>query len=257
VVSDITGVSAVAMLQALLAGQTDREALAELAKGRLRSKKELLQKALEGVLRPHHRLIIAQLLADIEFFEEQIGEVGAEIARRLEDHQQDLERLDDIPGVNQRIGEIILAEVGTDMSRFPSEHHLASWAGLCPGNNQSAGKRRSSRIRPGNQALKNAARPPTDLHDSLPPPRWSKPPTLPAAPAGPTSRRNTSGWPPNAERSGRKSLWLGASSSASTTCSSGPSPGATSEPTTSTSATRSKWSTASPNASNPSDTMSI
>ena len=156
VVSDITGVSAVAMLQALLAGQTDRQALAELARGRLRSKKELLQKALEGVLRAHHRLIIAQLLADIEFFEEQIGEVGTEIGRRLEDHQQDLERLDDIPGVNQRIGEIILAEVGTDMSRFPSEHHLASWAGLCPGNNQSAGKRRSSRIRPGNQALKNA-----------------------------------------------------------------------------------------------------
>lgn len=156
VVSDITGVSATAMLQALLAGQTDREALAELARGRLRSKKELLQKALEGVLRAHHRLIIAQLLADIEFFEEQIGEVGAEIARRLEDHRQDLERLDDIPGVNQRIGEIILAEVGTDMSRFPSEHHLSSWAGLCPGNNQSAGKRRSSRIRPGNQALKNA-----------------------------------------------------------------------------------------------------
>ena len=156
VVSDITGVSAVAMLQALLAGQTDRQALAELARGRLRSKKELLQKALEGVLRAHHRLIIAQLLADIEFFEEQIGEVGTEIGRRLEDHQQDLDRLDDIPGVNQRIGEIILAEVGTDMSRFPSEHHLASWAGLCPGNNQSAGKRRSSRIRPGNQALKNA-----------------------------------------------------------------------------------------------------
>jgi transposase len=79
-----------------------------------------------------------------------------EIERRLKDDQQILDRLDDIPGINQRIGEIIVAELGPDMSRFPSEAHLVSWAGLCPGNNESAGKRRRTRIRPGNRALKNA-----------------------------------------------------------------------------------------------------
>ena len=139
VASDITGVSATAMLRALLDGQSDVAALAELAKGRLRQKKEALQQALTGRLRAHHKLIIAQLLADIDFLEEQIGEVGAEVERRLQDDQETLDRLDGIPGINQRIGEIIVAELGTDMSRFPSEAHLVSWAGLCPGNNESAG----------------------------------------------------------------------------------------------------------------------
>jgi transposase len=156
VVSDITGVSATAMLQALLRGENDPLTLAELAKGALRNKRELLRQALRGELRAHHKLILAQLLADIDFLDEQIAEVGAEIARRLEDQREDLQRLDDIPGINQRLGEVIMAELGTDMSRFPSESHLSSWAGLCPGNNQSAGKRHSSRIRPGNKALKSA-----------------------------------------------------------------------------------------------------
>ncbi len=156
VVSDITGVSATAMLHGLLEGRTDRKALSDLAKGRLRAKKEQLQKALEGVLRAHHRLIIAQLLADIDFFEEQIEEVGQEVARRLQKDQATLDKLDGTPGINQRLAQVILAEVGTDMSRFPDANHLVSWAGLCPGNNESAGKRRSSRIRHGNQALKNA-----------------------------------------------------------------------------------------------------
>src|ERR1051325_106606 len=156
VASDITGVSATAMLRALVDGQSDVAVLAELAKGRLRQKKEALQQALTGRLRAHHKLILAQLLADIDFLDEQISEVGLEIERRLRDEQQTLYRLDDIPGINQRIGEIILAELGSDLSRFPSEAHLVSWAGLCPGNNESAGKRRRTRIRPGNRALKNA-----------------------------------------------------------------------------------------------------
>jgi transposase len=156
VVSDITGVSATAMLRALLEGRTDREALSDMAKGRLRSKKAELQKALEGVLRPHHRLIIAQLLADIDFFEEQIEEVSQEIALRLQEDQDTLDRLDGTPGINQRLAQVIVAEIGTDMSRFPSPYHLVSWAGLCPGSNESAGIRHSSRIRHGNLALKNA-----------------------------------------------------------------------------------------------------
>ena len=115
-----------------------------------------MRQALAGTLRAHHKLIVAQLLADIDFLEEQVLEVSLEIERRMKDDQPTIDRLDDIPGINQRLGEIIVAEIGTDMSRFPSADHLVSWAGLCPGNQESAGKRRSSRIRPGNVALKTA-----------------------------------------------------------------------------------------------------
>ena len=156
VVSHITGVSAVAILEALLDGQRDPEALAELAKGRLRTKRAELQRALRGEMQPHHKLIVAQLLADLSFLEEQIAELSEEIGRRVAAHQQELARLDGIPGINQRIGEIILAEVGPDMSPFPSAAHLCSWAGVCPGNDQSGGRSRSSRSRPGNHALKTA-----------------------------------------------------------------------------------------------------
>jgi len=156
VATDITGVSATEMLSALLAGRTDTESLAELARGRMKSKKPLLAKALEGKVQPHHRLILSQLIADIGWLEEQIQEVNVEISNRLKDHQQWLERLDEIPGVNLRIAEVIAAEVGTDVKAFPTAAHLASWAGLCPGNNQSGGKRRATHIRPGNQHLKCA-----------------------------------------------------------------------------------------------------
>ncbi len=154
VVSDITGDSATEMLKALLAGQTDPEVLAELARGRLKDKKLRLQAALAGTVREHHRLILSQLLADIGWCEEQIAEVSELIAARLKDQQDLLERLDQIPGVNRRVAEILVAEVGTDVKRFPTAQHLVSWAGLCPGQNESAGKRRSSRIRPGNRSLR-------------------------------------------------------------------------------------------------------
>jgi transposase len=156
VVTDITGVSATEMLQGLLAGQTDTAMLAELARGRMKSKKPMLEKALQGKVEPHHRLILSQLLADIGWLEEQIGEVAKEIANRLQDQQEILDRLDEIPGVNRRVAEVITAEVGLDVKPFPTAAHLASWGGLCPGNNESAGKRRTSRIRPGNLHLKRA-----------------------------------------------------------------------------------------------------
>jgi len=156
VATDITGVSATQMLECLLAGQSDPHHLAELARGRLREKKSLLQKALEGKVQPHHKLILSQLLAEIAWCDEQIMEVNAEIEQRLNSERELLDRLDEIPGVNQRIAQVIAAEVGTDVKPFASDKHLASWAGLCPGNNESAGKRRSSRIRPGNQHLKVA-----------------------------------------------------------------------------------------------------
>jgi len=156
VVTDITGVSATEMLQAMLAGQTNPEVLAEMARGRMKQKKGLLQRALEGKVEEHHRLMLSQLLMDIAHYEEQISEVGAMIAKRLGDQRQLLDRLDEIPGINQRVAEVILAEVGTEVKRFPTAAHLISWAGICPGNNQSGGKRRSSRIKPGNRSLRSA-----------------------------------------------------------------------------------------------------
>lgn len=156
VVSDITGVSATEMLQAILAGQSDPAVLAEMARGKLKGKKELLQKALVGKVEEHHRLILSQLLVDIASYEEQIQEVGTMIAQRLQRDQELLDRLDEIPGVNQRVAQVIAAEVGTDVTRFATDKHLISWAGICPGNNQSGGRRRRSRIKPGNRSLRSA-----------------------------------------------------------------------------------------------------
>jgi transposase len=156
VATDITGVSATEMLSLLLDGQTQPEALAELARGRLKEKKPLLRKALQGRVEAHHRLILSQLLAEISWCEEQISEVAVEIAQRLREHEELLNRLDEIPGVNQRIAQVAVAEVGADVKPFPCDKHLSSWAGLCPGNNESAGKRHSSRICPGNRHLKVA-----------------------------------------------------------------------------------------------------
>jgi hypothetical protein len=257
VVSDITGVSAVAMLQALLAGQTDREALAELAKGRLRSKQELLQKALAGVLRAHHRLIIAQLLADIEFFEEQIGEVGAEIARRLEDHRQDLDRLDGIPGVNQRIGfdHPRRSRRGHEPlpQRAPSHLLGRALSGQPPERRQAAQQPHPAR-QPGAQERCS----PTHR-----PPRFPSSSSLVEAAHAAGRTRGTylqAQYKRLAAKRGKKrakiavarSILFGIYHMFKRAI-----PGARSEPTTSTSATRSKWSSASPNVSNPSATMSL
>jgi transposase len=157
VVTDITGVSATAMLRELLEQERpDPVALAQLAKKSLRAKIPQLEKALQGNLHPHHKVILRQLLADIELFETQIAELDLLILQRVRDEQPEIDRLDDIPGINQRVGEIIVAEIGADMSRFPSAAHLASWVGLCPGNHESAGKRRSGKTRQGNRALRAA-----------------------------------------------------------------------------------------------------
>ena len=154
VATDILGVWGRAMLEALLGEQKDPKLLADLAKGRLRSKRPELEKALQGKVQAHHRLVLAQLLTDIDLLDEQIAELDREIARRVVPYQEQIELLDGIPGINQRVAEVIVAEVGTDMSRFPSAKHLASWAGLCPGNNQSGGRRRSGKTRKGNRYLR-------------------------------------------------------------------------------------------------------
>jgi transposase len=155
VVTDIRGASARAILSALVAGQTDPQALADLAKGRMRSKRELLAQAVVGRFTPHHAFLITEPLSQLDYLEDAVERVSAEITKRLADDQAALELLDTIPGVGQRAAEIMLAEIGTDLSRFPSAKHLASWAGICPGNKESGGKRLSGKTRNGNIWLRH------------------------------------------------------------------------------------------------------
>jgi len=185
VATDVTGVSARRMLEALVANQVEPSALAELAKGRLRNKRTALEQALNGVVRDHHRFLIAQHLMQIDFLDEQIALFDEQIAQAMQDMPQPpndqepaqpsqpqpaatppndstqpltweaaIDLTDTVPGVGRRAAEMILAEIGIDMSRFPTEAHLASWAKLSPGNNQSAGKHYSGATGHGNRWLR-------------------------------------------------------------------------------------------------------
>jgi len=183
VATDVTGVSGRAMLEAIVAGRVDAQTMADLAKGRMRSKRAALERALTGIVRDHHRFMIAQHLAQIDFLDEQVSIFDAEIAARMTDveetphqpgdtppspddsappptaetglltHREAVALLDTIPGVNRRLAELLIAEIGRDMSRFPSASHLASWAKLSPGNNESAGKHYSGATGHGNAWL--------------------------------------------------------------------------------------------------------
>lgn len=154
VVTDVYGVSARAMLAAILAGQRDVETLAELARGRLRAKRDQLKEALEGRVTAHHSFLLTEHLSTLEYLDEAIARLSGEIDQRLTAEQTAITLLDTIPGVGQRAAEILIAEIGTDMSRFPSAKHLASWAGMCPGNHESGGKRLSGKTRKGNRWLR-------------------------------------------------------------------------------------------------------
>ena len=155
VATDIMGLSSRQMLAALAGGETNAVAMAQLAQGRLRDKLPDLERALAGRVGPHQRFLLAQQLAHIDFLDASIAEVSAEIAERLHPFETELERLETIPGVGRRTAEVLLAEIGTDMRRFPTPAHLASWAGMCPGNDESAGKRRSGKTRKGNPWLRS------------------------------------------------------------------------------------------------------
>jgi transposase len=161
VATDILGASGRAMLDALVSGTRDPEVLADLARGRLRKKIPALREALEGRFDELHALLIGAILAHLDFLDEQIDLLSEGIEERLVPFAPAVELLRSIPGVQRRTAEVIVAEIGTDMSVFPTAGHLASWAGQCPGNDQSAGKRRSGRTRRGskwlNDALKEAA----------------------------------------------------------------------------------------------------
>lgn len=156
VASDIQGVSANLMLEALIAGETDAHQLADLAKGRLRSKIPELEEALVGHTRPHHRYMWREILLHLDSLNERLAAVNQRIAECTAPHAEIIERLDTIPGVNRYIAEVILAEIGPDVTPFPTAKHLASWACLCPGNNISANKRRSGKTRKGQKWLRAA-----------------------------------------------------------------------------------------------------
>jgi len=156
VASEVTGVSGRAMLNELVAGNTDAKALAQLAKGQLRNKIPQLELALAGQFGPHQRFLVAQQLAHIDFLDQAVEQVSKEVGEGMRPFEADLAHLDTIPGVGQWTAEVILAEIGTDMSQFPSAGHLASWAGMCPGNNESAGKRKSGKTRKGSKWLRVA-----------------------------------------------------------------------------------------------------
>jgi len=161
VVTDILGKSGRAMLDALCEGTTDPEILAELAKGRLRAKIPALREALEGRFDSHHALLIGAILSHLDFLDEQIERLSEAIEEQLAPFQAHVELLRSLTGIETRTAQNILAEIGTEMSVFPTAGHLASWAGRCPGNDESAGKRRSGKTRKGSkwldEALKNAA----------------------------------------------------------------------------------------------------
>ncbi len=156
VATDITGKSGRAIMTALVAGTTAPASLADLAQGRMRAKLPQLEQALTGRMAQHQRFLLAQQLAHIEFLETIVERVSTEIAARLHASEDAIGRLMTIPGVGRRTAEVLLAEIGTDMDQFPTAQHLASWVGLCPGNNESAGKQKSGRTRKGNPWLRAA-----------------------------------------------------------------------------------------------------
>jgi transposase len=157
VATDVMGKSGRAILEALVHGSTDTAAMAELSKGRLREKRELLAQALDGRVGAHHRFILSELLCQIDSLDETIARFDAaidEACKAEAPFDEAVERLDTIPGIGRSAAEQIVAEIGTDMNRFPSEGHLCAWGGVAPGNHESGGKRLCGRIRQGNLSLR-------------------------------------------------------------------------------------------------------
>ncbi len=155
VASKVLGVSGRAMLDALCGGTHDPEVLADLAKGRLRVKLPALREALEGRFTGHHALIVSQVLAHVDFLDESIGTLSERVDVVIAPFAEKVALLDTIPGVDKRTAELLIAEIGPDMAQFPTHRHLASWAGMCPGQNESAGKRGSGKTRKGSKWLRS------------------------------------------------------------------------------------------------------
>lgn len=155
VATDVVGVSGRGMLEALVSGTEDPHILAALARGRLQQKRSALAEALQGLMGPHQRLLLGGHLRHLDFLDAEIARLDGEVAARMRPFEEALARLDTIPGVGRRTAEQVLAEIGVEMSRFPTAAHLASWARLCPGNDESAGKRKSGHTGGGNPWLRS------------------------------------------------------------------------------------------------------
>jgi transposase len=156
VATDIFGKSGRAILDALIAGQRDGRVLAELALGRLRKKIPALTEALVGHFDDHHAFLARMICDHIDTINRMIAELNARIDAEIEPYRAEVELLDSIPGVDTHTAEVIIAEIGTDMTRFATAAHLASWAGVCPGNNKTAGRSKPAHTRPGDRWLKAA-----------------------------------------------------------------------------------------------------
>jgi transposase len=183
------------MIEALIDGQRDPQVLADMAYGRMRSKIPELIRALDSRFEAHHAVQLRQLLDHIDWLEDAITTLDQRIVELTADRADMIERLQTIPGIGLRTAEVIIAETGGDMSRFPTSAHLASWAGLCPGQNESGGKRRSGRTRHGDQWLADAL--------------VSRPPGPPPAPPTPTWPRSSGGSlvPSGMPSGARRPLW--------------------------------------------------
>lgn len=155
VATDVVGVSGRAMIEAMVNGVNDPKVLAEMAKGRLRKKKETLEESLKGLMGNHQKTMLNSQLRHLAFLDQEIARLDEEIGGRMHRFDEVMQRLDTIHGVDRRGAEEVLAEIGTDMSRFSTTGHLASWAGICPGNNRSGERQKSGRTRRGNRWLRS------------------------------------------------------------------------------------------------------
>jgi transposase len=155
VASDVAGASGRAMLAALAQGEGDPEQLADLARGTLRNKRAQLEQALRGLMGPHQRMMLHSQLRHLDFLAQEIAQLDQEVAQRMDPFEEAVQVADAVPGIGRRGAEEILAEIGVDMSPFPTESHLSSWAKVCPGSNESGGKRKSGATGKGNPWLRS------------------------------------------------------------------------------------------------------
>src|SRR5262249_21122124 len=156
VATDVLGVSGRNMLEAICTGETDPVKLADMARKRLRAKIPALQQALEGRITDHHRFLLRMHLDHVRHLDELIARLSVRVEEVMRPFAEAAQRLATIPGISDRVAETVVAEIGTDMNQFPTAEHLASWAGMCPGNNESGGKRRSGKTTKGSRWLRTA-----------------------------------------------------------------------------------------------------